>query len=957
VVSTYHLPLAAYCLLRIALPRSDTARLHQKAFEEGVFEGPMARTAQQLWHDALRRMRLGAEKLKRGGQAAHLGSDSTRALWLYLYNNGRSCLYRMFKGLLAGPQRLAVSRMHRAEFVAQGHPREFAVRMATYFRDIGYPPEEGLWIVNWDAAKMQQRLQVDPKTNLFVGSVDFDSDLAFNSYADWIDFRKNKVAAGYILPFLVCPSDSALPSVVRVAALIPTDLTYDADTLHRYLREIGQNLRGEGFCHLIVNGADNAAVHGTEMTRRALPTHYADEREPGLTLGDEIGAIVTLRGFHERGAACATVQVLDPAHGAKNGSLQPYSLSRLLLLGVWPVLHMQLVALQREVRASGLYAEDANGSDRMSVSGAMRRLNFAVRRELRQRAGTFGAIAYYYFMACTISAYFDRNPKTTPRARAQRAMLNLIFLRYWHGWIEATGSAAHHFISIQTFRAYIVKDSALLLLVLLFGSKFRDKPFTPWLWGSNQLEHMFSEWRSFEQGNATWTLLSVLNICKRWLHQTALFASADVELPAPDSNHGYSRTRFRPEQSQPHVQEDYPTAEELLIMYAEAVKFVKQVLAALGMAQALHDAGLWDEPPLESWEHLQDAAESPAERAAARADDLQFEGLAQQHELAAEAAEAAELAGEDEEAQEEAAAAAAAAEVAAAEAAMGRRRRRRAQPSWDAGGRYAVAELMKHANKGSTVGLADGQTKIQERHFWVRWAGEQWRAEQYWTWEAQSELLPDIPELIGEYCRRKKLVVPVEAREQVAAALQQAEAEAEEEAREAPQPAAHGRPESQTSIPDYDVEALFDIMTAPIGDEAANGSYQKVQLSTSATAAERRAFQAAHLWNEETGEWEPKQTLMTLEQRQERRSPPPPSLLLLPAPPPSPPTTRTPTAIAGRRRQGGAWAATLQVWHSLCDRFRGRGDKDGLLVWRRLPVPLRWQHWARAVDKVGALAA
>jgi len=50
-------------------------------------------------------------------------------------------------------------------------------------------------------------------------------------------------------------------------------------------------------------------------------------------------------------------------------------------------------------------------------------------------------------------------------------------------------------------------DLGLLLLILLFGgsSKLRSKPFTPWLWGSNQIEHMFSEWRSFEHGNTTWS--------------------------------------------------------------------------------------------------------------------------------------------------------------------------------------------------------------------------------------------------------------------------------------------------------------------------------------------------------------------------------------------------------------------------------------------------------------------
>ena len=38
------------------------------------------------------------------------------------------------------------------------------------------------------------------------------------------------------------------------------------------------------------------------------------------------------------------MQVLDPAHGAKNGSLQPLSMARMLLLGNWPVLAMQLLS-------------------------------------------------------------------------------------------------------------------------------------------------------------------------------------------------------------------------------------------------------------------------------------------------------------------------------------------------------------------------------------------------------------------------------------------------------------------------------------------------------------------------------------------------------------------------------------------------------------------------------------
>ena len=50
------------------------------------------------------------------------------------------------------------------------------------------------------------------------------------------------------------------------------------------------------------------------------------------------------------------------------------------------------------------------------------------------------------------------------------------------------------------------------------------------------------------------------------------------------------------------------------------------------------------------------------------------------------------------------------------------------------------------------------------------------------TWEPQSQLLLDVPELVGAYCKCKKLQVPVAFREQVAAAMAVEEAAATEEA-------------------------------------------------------------------------------------------------------------------------------------------------------------------------------
>ena len=53
-------------------------------------------------------------------------------------------------------------------------------------------------------------------------------------------------------------------------------------------------------------------------------------------------------------------------------------------------------------------------------------------------------------------------------------------------------------------------------------------------------------------------------------------------------------------------------------MYTECIRFVQQVFASLGMASALHEAGLWDEGQwyVEEWSKVQVEAESAAEAAA-----------------------------------------------------------------------------------------------------------------------------------------------------------------------------------------------------------------------------------------------------------------------------------------------------------------------------------------------------
>jgi hypothetical protein len=112
-------------------------------------------------------------------------------------------------------------------------------------------------------------------------------------------------------------------------------------------------------------------------------------------------------------------------------------------------------------------AAHLSADDRMDVEAALKRLNFAVRREMRCIRGAFGTAVYLYFGGCTTSAFLDRSPLVTPLQRCRLAFRILIFVRYWHAWLGATGTPLHlHFVSAQTFKTSLLLDHAMVFVVL-----------------------------------------------------------------------------------------------------------------------------------------------------------------------------------------------------------------------------------------------------------------------------------------------------------------------------------------------------------------------------------------------------------------------------------------------------------------------------------------------------------
>ena len=56
-----------------------------------------------------------------------------------------------------------------------------------------------------------------------------------------------------------------------------------------------------------------------------------------------------------------------------------------------------------------------------------------------------------------------------------------------------------------------------------------------------------------------------------------------------------------------------------------------------------------------------------------------------------------------------------------------------------------------------------------------------WKAKEFWTYEPQSSLLEDVPEYVGDYCRRRGLKLTDAEWRQVSKALVAADAAMEED--------------------------------------------------------------------------------------------------------------------------------------------------------------------------------
>ena len=661
-------------------------------------------------------------------------------------------------------------------------------------------------------------------------------------------FFEHQAAAGYVIPFLICPLSPRFPSAFVPVGMVPSSLEYTTGHVDRWLSQINHGLLAAGFGHVVPTTAfDNPSVHRKYALLSGNPRGFPGDREPGGSLGAELlegdGALLTLGAYRRKGATIETIVTIDMPHTLKNSSLQPLHLARLLTLGNYVMLTMMLVIVRVP---AGLHASDCNGSDPMDVSAAERRLNVRVRRELAKHPESLGLLVYTWAMACGSAAWLDRDPQTTPRMRVRWAFNNLVFLRWWLDWSEVTGKPTGvHFISMETHAANVISDQMMVMLVLLWGRSFADRPFAPWLIGSDQNEHFNSELRSFRINQPDWTFADVLRLAARFVHQLMLLTQPDVHLPKVFSKKGFNRSAYTPSADGEHVH-PFPTLAQIREEYDAAVACNRQIFVVLGAAEALRVAGRWNTPSLEEWVSIE------------RACDVQEAALPDAERHVPRGGGAAEEDDEDEGAGEEGGGAADEVEE-------------------EASGGGVEEESDYFPEKILKDRLKPGQ-RAECREYLVKWRG--WSdAEEDLTWEGHSELAVSNPSLVWNYVqgvrrlgRSLKINQPNDEQLEAAARAEAGEAGGGGAAAAAAAAAAAVRA-PQPPIEAVDRAVLLKLLTAPVGAEQPNGLHSKA-LKLGASAAQRAAYEAAHVENDETGQSVHKRAAVAFFQKQAKDAKP-----------------------------------------------------------------------------------
>ena len=64
-------------------------------------------------------------------------------------------------------------------------------------------------------------------------------------------FFEHQVAAGYVIPFLICPLSPRFPSAFVPVGMVPSSLEYTTGHVDQWLSQISRHLLAAGFGHVV----------------------------------------------------------------------------------------------------------------------------------------------------------------------------------------------------------------------------------------------------------------------------------------------------------------------------------------------------------------------------------------------------------------------------------------------------------------------------------------------------------------------------------------------------------------------------------------------------------------------------------------------------------------------------------------------------------------------------------
>ncbi|KAJ6503931.1 hypothetical protein C8R45DRAFT_924266 [Mycena sanguinolenta] len=301
--------------------------------------------------------------------------------------------------------------------------------------------------------------------------------------ADWFctvnEITKAKAEATQVRAILIKVPLPHIPP--QVVALLPTNGTDDANKIfEQHLKLLA--MAAELSLPVISFSADGAA---SELSAQRLMDDHETSFPP-------ITYDYPLYGIHLKAPVLKTGPVAsgqDAGHGKKTARNGPQSGARTEDLGEDVIVNNTLVDLQK-TGVSGLLPSDIKNVDKQD-DGPARRL-FHV---LALRACVIGEGD-----ATKIRILFDPwlNRTMTVANRVLAVLRARFFLHFWRAHIVQMSnkypdlySTARSFITAPSFHIFNRLCDSLLLLVIIYGRRYPDQPFCPWLLGTEFVEHFF----------------------------------------------------------------------------------------------------------------------------------------------------------------------------------------------------------------------------------------------------------------------------------------------------------------------------------------------------------------------------------------------------------------------------------------------------------------------------------